>query len=96
MRRNAASVAIGAVLLLAGVGDAGAQTFTGSLRGEVKDANGVLPGATVSLINEETNVARDTTTNEKGGLRAALFLGTSNRLQRQLHSRKMPPIHPKK
>jgi hypothetical protein len=66
MRRNAASVAIGAVLLLAGAFEAGGQTFTGSVRGEVKDANGILPGATVTLVNEETNVARDTTTNEVG------------------------------
>ncbi len=45
---------------------AGAQTFTASVRGEVKDANGILPGATVTLVNEETNVARDTTTNDVG------------------------------
>jgi trimeric autotransporter adhesin len=66
MRRIAAFVAIGTTLLSAGAGAAGAQTFTGSVRGEVKDANGVLPGATVTLINEATNVARETTTNDVG------------------------------
>jgi hypothetical protein len=66
MRRSAAFVVIGALLLLAGVVGAGAQTFTGSVRGEVKDANGILPGATVTLVNEATNVSRDTTTNEVG------------------------------
>ena len=66
MRRSAAFVVIGALLLLAGGVDAGAQTFTGSVRGEVKDANGILPGATVTLVNEATNVSRDTVTNEVG------------------------------
>ncbi len=66
MRRSAAFVVIGALLLLAGRVDAGAQTFTGSVRGEVKDANGILPGATVTLVNEATNVSRDTVTNEVG------------------------------
>jgi trimeric autotransporter adhesin len=66
MRRSAAFVVVGVVLLLAGAAGAGAQTFTGSVRGEVKDANGILPGATVTLINEATNVSRDTTTNAVG------------------------------
>ena len=67
MRRSAAfAVVVGAVLIWAGVATAGAQGFTASVRGEVKDANGILPGATVTLVNEETNVARDTTTNDVG------------------------------
>ena len=36
------------------------QTFTGGIRGVLTDANGVLPGATVTLTNEATNVSRDT------------------------------------
>jgi trimeric autotransporter adhesin len=64
MRRSAALV--GVFLLLVAAATAGAQTFTGSIRGEVKDANGVLPGATVTLLNEETNVSRETTTNDVG------------------------------
>jgi hypothetical protein len=43
-----------------------AQTFTGGLRGAVKDANGVIPGVTVELINEGTNAAREAVSNESG------------------------------
>src|SRR5919106_349705 len=43
-----------------------AQTFTGGLRGTVSDAGGVIPGVTVQLINEGTNVTRETVSNEQG------------------------------
>ena len=43
-----------------------AQTFQGGLRGSVRDAQGVVPAATVILINEDTKVARDTVTNAAG------------------------------
>ncbi|MGE0812090.1 MAG: TonB-dependent receptor [Vicinamibacterales bacterium] len=43
-----------------------AQTFTGGVRGAVKDANGVIPGVTVQLINEETGQAREAVSNESG------------------------------
>lgn len=43
-----------------------AQTFTGGVRGAVKDANGVIPGVTVELINEGTGQARDAVSNEAG------------------------------
>lgn len=43
-----------------------AQTFTGGLRGAVKDANGVIPGVTVQLINEGTSVAREVVSNDSG------------------------------
>lgn len=46
--------------------DARAQTFTGGVRGVVADANGVIPGVTVTLTNEATNVARETVTNDVG------------------------------
>ena len=42
------------------------QTFTGGIRGVVSDPNGVIPGVTVTLINEATNVSRETVTNEVG------------------------------
>jgi hypothetical protein len=42
------------------------QTFQGGLRGGVKDAQGVIPGVTVTLVNEATNVGRDTVTNDAG------------------------------
>ena len=45
---------------------ASAQTFTGGLRGAVRDANGVVPGVTVELINEATGASRDTVSNDSG------------------------------
>ena len=52
--------------VLVTVSTATAQTFTGGLRGAVKDANGVIPGVTVELVNESTNVAREVVSNEQG------------------------------
>jgi hypothetical protein len=43
-----------------------AQSSQGGLRGTVKDTQGVIPGVAVTLINEATNVARETVTNESG------------------------------
>src|SRR5690349_8382221 len=43
-----------------------AQQFTGGVRGVVKDPNGVIPGVTVTLTNEGTNVAREVVTNDVG------------------------------
>jgi hypothetical protein len=45
---------------------AAAQTFTGGLRGAVRDANGVIPGVTVQLVNEATGQARDVVSNQEG------------------------------
>ena len=46
--------------------DASAQTYQGGFRGAVRDANGVVPGADVVLINEDTNLTRATVTNDVG------------------------------
>jgi hypothetical protein len=43
-----------------------AQTFTGGLRGAVRDANGVIPGVTVTLLNDETGASREAVSNEQG------------------------------
>ena len=43
-----------------------AQSFQGSLRGVVKDAQGVIPGVSVALVNEANGVSRDTVTNGVG------------------------------
>jgi trimeric autotransporter adhesin len=43
-----------------------AQSSQGGLRGVVKDAQGVIPGVTVTLTNEATNIPRETVTNESG------------------------------
>src|SRR3954449_11261920 len=47
-------------------GSAAAQSFQGGLRGVVKDPQGVIPGATVTLVNEQNNVSRETVTNDVG------------------------------
>ena len=47
--------------------DASTQTYQGGMRGAVRDANGVVPGADVTLVNEETAVERTTVTNAVGG-----------------------------
>lgn len=54
-----------ALVLAIGTGAAG-QTFTGGLRGAVRDAGGVVPGAAVQLTNEATNQMREAVTNESG------------------------------
>jgi hypothetical protein len=43
-----------------------AQTYQGALRGAVRDAQGLIPGAEVTLINEDTNATRTAMTNEVG------------------------------
>jgi trimeric autotransporter adhesin len=43
-----------------------AQSSQGGLRGVVKDAQGVIPGVTVTLLNEQTNTTRETITNSVG------------------------------
>ena len=45
---------------------AAAQTFTGGLRGAVRDANGVIPGVSVQLVNEATGQTREAVTNDQG------------------------------
>jgi trimeric autotransporter adhesin len=52
--------------ILLSAGGAAAQTFTGGLRGAVRDANGVIPGVVVTLTNDSTSVARETTSNDSG------------------------------
>ncbi|HEY3045614.1 MAG TPA: carboxypeptidase-like regulatory domain-containing protein [Vicinamibacterales bacterium] len=55
-----------ALLLVLCAASVGAQQFTGGVRGAVRDANGVVPGATVTLTNEATNISREVVTNEVG------------------------------
>ncbi|MDP3716751.1 MAG: TonB-dependent receptor [Acidobacteriota bacterium] len=43
-----------------------AQTFTGGLRGAVRDSGGVVPGVTVTLLNEGNGATRDAVSNEQG------------------------------
>jgi len=43
-----------------------AQTFTGGVRGAVRDSGGVVPGVTVTLLNEGNGATRDAVSNEQG------------------------------
>lgn len=45
---------------------ASAQTFTGGLRGVVKDSGGIVPGVTVTLTNDDNGQARESVSNETG------------------------------
>ena len=61
------SVMLTVVCAVIGLARTGAaQGYQGGIRGAVHDAAGVVPGAEVTAINEETNVARSTMTNEAG------------------------------
>ena len=63
---SASKIAGVIALTMALAGEATAQSFTGGLRGAARDANGVVPGVTVTLINEATNQTRLGVTNEAG------------------------------
>jgi trimeric autotransporter adhesin len=65
-RRCVTCAAVSVLLLLAAATGTSAQQFTGGVRGLVRDANGVIPGVTVTLTNEATNISRDVTTNDVG------------------------------
>ena len=58
--RKSLPLFICALLLIGGATDAISQQFTGGIRGSVRDAQGIIPGVTVTLTNEGTTVARDT------------------------------------
>src|SRR5262245_49871151 len=63
-----APVLLAALLALAGGVEA--QVLYGSLVGRVSDAGeAAVPGATVTTIHHETNLARETTTNGEGAYR---------------------------
>lgn len=66
-RLYAVPVAAAAVLSLAGLPAALAQVNTGSVRGEIKDAQGAkVKDATVTLTSLATKIVRTATTNEAG------------------------------
>src|SRR5688572_14473021 len=47
-------------------GEGAAQTFQGGLRGTVSDAQGIIPGATVTLTMQGSAVIRETAANDVG------------------------------
>jgi len=73
-----ALAALSALLLAGAARDARAQSLTGTITGTVTDTqDAVIPGADVALVNQATNDARRTVTNESGNfVFAAVPLGT--------------------
>jgi Carboxypeptidase regulatory-like domain len=66
-RLGARASLLAAALCLALAAAAGAQTNTGRISGTVADASGgVLPGVTVTVVNERTALTRTATTDERG------------------------------
>ena len=60
MKRTSLVCAVVSILLGASIG-AKAQTATGQITGTIKDATGaVVPGAKVTVTNEQTGFTRDT------------------------------------
>jgi hypothetical protein len=66
--RRRVFVIVGVVCALAlAAGNARAQILYGSITGIARDAQGAaIPGATVTIINKETNLTRDTITGADG------------------------------
>ena len=54
------------LILLSGAVSLSGQSYLGGIRGTVRDAGGIIPGATVVLIDEATNETRTTVTNPAG------------------------------
>jgi hypothetical protein len=66
VRTIASAIAV-AFVLHAASGAAAAQTAYGSIVGVVKDPQGsLIPGATVTVVNKDTNLTRDTVTDAQG------------------------------
>ena len=66
MRRSALLAIMGFLAVLAAATGAAAQSFQGGLRGQVKDPQGIIPGAAVTLTNQANGVTRETVTNDVG------------------------------
>ncbi len=61
-----ATCGLGALFVSAAPAIIHGQSFQGGLRGTVRDAQGVIPGVTVTLINDASGVARETISNGLG------------------------------
>ncbi len=59
-------IILAVALLAVGTTHAIAQSATGGIRGAVRESGGVVPGVTVTLVNEGTGTSRDTVSNERG------------------------------
>ena len=68
-RRWMGVLAASVLAILAVAGPADAQGLYGSIVGDVVDSSqAAVPGATVTAIQQETNLARETTTTATGSL----------------------------
>jgi hypothetical protein len=59
-------IACALALVITSAAPARAQSFQGGVRGTLKDAQGIIPGVSVELINVATGQTRETLTNETG------------------------------
>src|SRR5207249_1380744 len=66
MAKGLVRIVLGVLVWCSAASLADAQQFTGGVRGAVRDANGVIPGASVTLTNESTNISREVVTNDVG------------------------------
>ncbi len=64
--RGLRSWLVGGVVLLAGAAPVLAQTYHGGLRGLVRESGAVVPGASLTMINEANGTIRSTVTNTAG------------------------------
>ena len=65
LRVSAVCGLVSALLAYANVGLT-AQSSQGGMRGVVQDAQGVIPGVTITLVNDQNNTSRETVTNAVG------------------------------
>ena len=67
MKRTISAVLVCAYALIASFeARTAAQSFQGGVRGTLKDAQGVIPGVIVELVNPATKATRETMTNDVG------------------------------
>src|SRR5688572_6054644 len=59
-------IVLAAAALAWACGAASAQTYHGSVRGQVRDQQGMISGTAITLINEETSASRTVFSNEVG------------------------------
>jgi Carboxypeptidase regulatory-like domain len=75
IKKSACLGILSLVLFIFGVNSVAAQEFRGNIAGTVSDPNGaVVPGATVTVVNTETNVTATATTNDSGAYNFPLLL----------------------
>src|SRR6187200_2376581 len=73
------SLAWALLMSLAVVGSAAAQGETrGNISGTVRDSEGIVPGATVKVINSDTSVTTTLVTNSRGYYEAPLLVPNDN------------------